>query len=101
METYAEPSQKRPRLDLSAVLGRLALRGVKSLMVEGGASVIASFLDSGLCDAVIVTVTPALFGQGLALSSGDGSERGFNLATLRNPTWVQLGDDVVVIGTLS
>ncbi|GAA6043156.1 hypothetical protein JCM8097_004346 [Rhodosporidiobolus ruineniae] len=35
----------------------------RSLMVEGGASVISSFLASGLVDLVIVTVAPVLIGS--------------------------------------
>lgn len=91
-------THERTRLDLSAIIAKLSDAGVKSVMVEGGASVIASFLDSGLCDILIVTVSPTLFGSGLAYSAGDGSARAFNLTNLHNPKWIQLGDDVVVIG---
>lgn len=34
-----------------------------SLMVEGGASVISSFLQSGLVNSLIVTVCPTIVGK--------------------------------------
>lgn len=37
--------------------------GVKSLMVEGGASVISSFINSGVVDRLVVTVSPTLVGD--------------------------------------
>lgn len=34
-------------------------------MVEGGASIISSFLESGLVDLVIITIAPVLIGNGV------------------------------------
>lgn len=53
------------RLDLGAVLGDLACRGVSSLFVEGGAVVLTSFLTAGLADKVIVVTAPFLLGSGI------------------------------------
>lgn len=43
--------------------------GGGSLMVEGGASIISSFLDSGLVDLVIITIAPIFVGEGVGVST--------------------------------
>ncbi len=59
---HVVPKDKTGRVDLMAVLQCLAERGVKHLMVEGGGSVINSFLQSNLVDYCIITVVPKLIG---------------------------------------
>jgi riboflavin-specific deaminase-like protein len=46
-------------LDLRAVLRALAAQGISSVMVEGGARVLRSFLASGCAAQAVVTVSPA------------------------------------------
>ena len=53
------PLQQVP---LEAAMNLLHERGIKSLMVEGGAKVITAFLKAGLADALILTVAPRLVG---------------------------------------
>jgi len=50
--------------DLPSVLSTLSERGIDSLMVEGGAQIICSFLKSGLVDELIVTIAPTFVGGG-------------------------------------
>jgi 2,5-diamino-6-(ribosylamino)-4(3H)-pyrimidinone 5'-phosphate reductase len=50
------------RVDLAGALGALATRGVKRLMVEGGSTLVASLLGSGLVDELQLAVAPLLFG---------------------------------------
>jgi len=52
----------RGRPDIEAVLKELAARGIMRLLVEGGASVHAAFLDRGLADRLEVFSAPAVFG---------------------------------------
>jgi 2,5-diamino-6-(ribosylamino)-4(3H)-pyrimidinone 5'-phosphate reductase len=49
-------------VDLVALLQELARRGVRSVLVEGGAKVLASFLRDGLVDALTVYVAPVVIG---------------------------------------
>lgn len=51
-------------LDLNSMLSTLADMEIRSLMVEGGARVISSFLQSGLVDSLIITVCPTMVGEG-------------------------------------
>jgi diaminohydroxyphosphoribosylaminopyrimidine deaminase / 5-amino-6-(5-phosphoribosylamino)uracil reductase len=63
--TVAKDARGRP--DIEAVLRALAQRGITRLLVEGGASVHASFLDRGLADRLEVFRAPlALGGAGHA-----------------------------------
>ena len=50
------------QVDLNAALRLLHQRGIRSLMVEGGASVITAFLQSRLVDALVMTVAPVMVG---------------------------------------
>jgi riboflavin biosynthesis pyrimidine reductase len=63
-------------------------------MVEGGAEVITSFVNSQLVDQFIITVSPKLVG-GLQVISSDRFILERNL-TLRPATYQHLGDDLIV-----
>jgi len=52
----------RGRPDVGAVLNELARRGITRLLVEGGASVHAAFLDRGLADRLEVFRAPLVIG---------------------------------------
>lgn len=51
------------KLSISALLDELRTRKIRSLMVEGGAEVISSFLNSGHTDHLIVTIAPTIVGH--------------------------------------
>jgi 2,5-diamino-6-(ribosylamino)-4(3H)-pyrimidinone 5'-phosphate reductase len=50
------------RVDLSLLLAELSRRGVRQLLVEGGATVIASFVRAGFVDVLTVYTAPLLIG---------------------------------------
>lgn len=56
-------------IDLSALMDILARRQVDSIMVEGGARVITSFVKQKLVDRFVVTVSPKLVGGLPAIDS--------------------------------
>lgn len=80
-------------LPLTQLLTWLYEKGIRSLMVEGGAQVITSFLRAGLVDRVIVTISPQYVGGVHAL------EESF-MAHLSDVRVSQLGSDLVIKGTL-
>jgi len=52
------------QVDLSAVLSELGRRQVSSLLVEGGAGVLTSFIRERLADRIIIISAPKIFGKG-------------------------------------
>lgn len=54
-------------LPLNQVFDQLGSLGYRSIMVEGGASIISSLLSSGLVDLLVVTIAPVLVGEGIGL----------------------------------
>ena len=88
------PAGRQGRVDLPALLAKLGLLGVGSLMVEGGAAVIGSFLRERLVDMVVLTVAPLYLGGLPALESEpDGA-----LPRLDNPQYATFGEDLVAWG---
>jgi 2,5-diamino-6-(ribosylamino)-4(3H)-pyrimidinone 5'-phosphate reductase len=63
-----------PDVDLPQFLNALAARGLRAVLVEGGAHVIASFLREGLVDRMTVYVAPVLIGGDTAPSLMAGPE---------------------------
>ncbi len=89
------PNTANGLVSLADLLTWLEAQGVASLMVEGGAQVIQSFLNAQLVDKVIITVAPKFLG-------------GLNaVAQLHAPLELhemqikQVGEDIVVSGVLA
>ncbi|MDQ3792908.1 MAG: RibD family protein [Actinomycetota bacterium] len=59
------PANGGGRVDLGALLSGLYSLGVRSVMVEGGAALITSFLFERLVDRLAVCVAPKLLGRGI------------------------------------
>jgi len=90
------PSNSRGWVDLPALLGLLGRESVGSVMVEGGARVITSFLSERLVDHVVLTVAPVVLGGMRAVKPMDGVYPGF--PKLANTGYKKAGDDMVVWG---
>jgi GTP cyclohydrolase II len=84
-------------IDLTALLSKLAGMGITSLMVEGGAQVITSFITSRLVDQVIVTVAPVLVGGLRVLESSLSLPLG-HFPRLAQVSFHQVGQDLVLWG---
>ncbi|MGQ0798350.1 MAG: 2,5-diamino-6-(ribosylamino)-4(3H)-pyrimidinone 5'-phosphate reductase [Methanobacteriota archaeon] len=85
-------------VDLRALLDHLASRGVRSLLVEGGSTVIWSFLRHRLVDEVKVFVASAVLGGQSAptLAGGEGVRSLEEAAHLRLDRVGRLGDGVLL-----
>jgi diaminohydroxyphosphoribosylaminopyrimidine deaminase / 5-amino-6-(5-phosphoribosylamino)uracil reductase len=59
------PADGDGRVDLGALMEELGTLGVGSVMVEGGATLITSFLKAGLVDRLAVCVAPKILGDGI------------------------------------
>jgi riboflavin-specific deaminase-like protein len=82
-------------LDLEEVVSTLARQGVVSLMVEGGAHVLRSFLSRGLAHQVVITVCPFTLDGLHVLEQAAGPER---LPDLVDDIRENHGRDTVVWG---
>lgn len=87
-----------------SILQALKQQGIRSVMVEGGATVINALLaEPELVDSVIVTIAPTWLGQGGVAACPApvmaGSQR-VNAARLSATSWRQFGADAVLCGRL-
>ena len=62
-------SDRTGRVDLELAMRAIYTKGIKTLMVEGGAEVISAFLTARLADAIVLTVAPMLVGGYKAVNS--------------------------------
>ena len=95
------------RLRWADILAAVWREGLKSIMIEGGGHVLNSLLvppESGFVDSVIVTVAPTWLGKGGVVVSPERTkeEDGDTMPAprLRDATWLQMGEDVVLCGRL-
>jgi diaminohydroxyphosphoribosylaminopyrimidine deaminase/5-amino-6-(5-phosphoribosylamino)uracil reductase len=90
------------RTDLRQALRALHLRGVRRLLVEGGAVLAGALLRRGLVDQVAAFVSPVLLGADGAPTalSGTGFTDLSRAPRLHRPRVRRLGDDLLVEGYL-
>ncbi|MCE2457431.1 MAG: bifunctional diaminohydroxyphosphoribosylaminopyrimidine deaminase/5-amino-6-(5-phosphoribosylamino)uracil reductase RibD [Dehalococcoidia bacterium] len=91
------------RVDLLVLLTELGDRGVTSVFVEGGATLLGSLFDAGLVDRVVAFVAPVIIGGDSALSpvGGVGVERMADALRLKDIQIQTFGEDVAVTGWCS
>jgi 3,4-dihydroxy 2-butanone 4-phosphate synthase/GTP cyclohydrolase II len=80
-------------VDLRQAMRSLQREGLRSVMVEGGSRVARSFLEQGLVDWIVVTLTPVFIAGKPALAPGDRP-----LPRLRFVGWEASGPDLIVWG---
>ena len=84
--------------DLTHVLSR---RGIRSLLVEGGAGMITSMLRARLCDRLVVCIAPRVVGKGIEAVGDLGIERLRDALTFSRVSVERCGDDIIVEGQLA
>ncbi len=102
IELVAVATAARGRLDLTAVLERLAERGINSVLCEGGGRLGAALLSQGLVDEVHWIVAPKILIDVRAISALSGEDEvllrdALNLFPVRVS---QLGGDVLIEATV-
>ncbi|KAG0008707.1 2,5-diamino-6-(ribosylamino)-4(3H)-pyrimidinone 5'-phosphate reductase, partial [Entomortierella chlamydospora] len=80
-------------LSLPSLLSTLSEQSIRSLMVEGGAGVISSFLKSGLVDSFLLTIAPVYVGED-GISAVQHAE---SAAKFDNISYHTLGRDVMMV----
>ena len=83
-------------VDLPSALASLREAGVRSLLVEGGARVITSFLAEKLVDRLVVGIAPTIIGTGVDAVGDLGVARVGESVRLTNRSVHLAGDDLLV-----
>ena len=90
----AAPTLLLDERDTVRVLGQLFSRGVRHVLLEGGPTLAAAFLDAGLIDRVDWYVAPLILGDGpLALPAGKDILREVAVERVE-----QVGEDMRIVG---
>ena len=99
LEITALQGNPEGQVCLQRALKLLLSRGINSLMVEGGASVISAFLKARLVDALVLTITPQFVGGYKAVNDLGKLSRGA-LPKLKPFFSERLGDDLILWGNV-
>ena len=87
--------------DLAASLRALRARGIRSLLVEGGASLASALLDAELVDRLVIFQAPIVLGGGaLAAFSSTSPRRAENVRRIPVLGRRSFGDDLMTIYAL-
>lgn len=97
--TVPSTEENNQQVPLKVAMGLLHERGIKSLMVEGGAQVITAFLKAGLVDALVLTVAPRFLGGYKAVGDLQTDSLG-NQLSIHPLHCAPAGKDLIVWGDL-
>lgn len=97
--TVHSADKNQQQVPLGAAMSLLRERGIKSLMVEGGAKVITALLKARLADALILTVAPRIVGGYKAVGDlqAEGCDDQLSIHPLHT---APAGRDIIVWGDL-
>jgi riboflavin-specific deaminase-like protein len=88
------------RVDLQDALRCLALAGLRSVLIEGGARIITTALRARLADRVAVSIAPKLIGTGIEAVGDLGIDRLADALAITHSRILRLGEDLLVVGNL-
>ena len=86
------------RVDLKALMKQLLLKGVGSVLVEGGGEIAASLLERGLVDNLYLFIAPIVIGGRNAPSSigGNGVDMVSQAIGFKDVKTIRVGKDILV-----
>ena len=87
-------------VDLGAVLADLHARGIRSVLLEGGAHLAGSFVAADLVDEVIAHIAPALLGSGRPVLQDAGITTIAEALRLDTTDVTRLGVDVAITASV-
>jgi len=93
-------SLKDGRIDLRALMALLGERGILSILIEGGPTVMGSFFDADLIQKVYAFVAPMVIGgeQAKGAVGGTGPATLLDASRLHGVTTESVGDDLLITG---
>jgi len=98
--TVLETTLKEGRIDLAALMGKLGKMNITSLLVEGGAGVLASALADGIGDKILFFYAPRILGgdDGVPICRGTGAALISEAVAVTDITVHRFDDDVLIEG---
>ena len=90
------PEDTEGRVDLNTLLAELYEHGVGSVMVEGGARIITSFLGNRLVDRLAVCIAPKILGSGIEAVGDLGICELDDSLILTGTSFVPYGRDIIL-----
>jgi diaminohydroxyphosphoribosylaminopyrimidine deaminase / 5-amino-6-(5-phosphoribosylamino)uracil reductase len=92
------PKAKRGRVDLDALMAELGRREILNVLIEAGAEMNASAIESGIVDKLVLYYAPRVIGvQGVPFAALRGKDA-VRLPELRDVRCMQYGSDTVIEG---
>ncbi len=91
----------RSRVSIPALLAELHQRGVRSLLVEGGAGIITSFFRERAVDRLVVAIAPKIIGKGTEAINDLGITKLSYAITFSNFKTRRLGADIIFDGLIA
>ncbi len=95
VEIIVLPASKGGYIDLHRIIRILYKKGIRRMLVEGGARVIASFLKARLADRIITVISPRILGRGVESAGDMGIGNIKNAVKLRIKNVKRLGKDII------
>lgn len=92
------PISENGHINLHEAVKFLALRGILTLMVEGGAEVISSFIREGLADYAKLFMSPRILGEGKGFDINMNFENVNEAFRLKGVKSKMLGEDIMTEG---
>ncbi|MFB3925261.1 MAG: bifunctional diaminohydroxyphosphoribosylaminopyrimidine deaminase/5-amino-6-(5-phosphoribosylamino)uracil reductase RibD [Syntrophales bacterium] len=101
IEVWQTDQDQGGRVDLKKMLALLGEKGISSLLVEGGAETITSFLKENLADRLLVITAPKIIGRGIEAVGELGIRRMEEAIPLIFRKIFRKGDDVIIEAVFS
>lgn len=98
--TILQVSEKDGKTDLNELMDKLGERGIDSIILEGGATLNAQALSSGIVNYVQIYIAPKIFGGEAAKGAiaGKGVDTPAEAYYIRNKKISEIGDDFLIEG---
>jgi len=84
------------QVDLSVLLYELGRKGIRSILVEGGAKIIQSFLKKTLVDHMFIFIAPKIIGNGTTAIDIPVSPKLLSSDSITSYKFLQSGDDILL-----
>ncbi len=90
--------EKKGRLSWQDILNELFHRQIMAVLIEGGATVVSSALESGVVDKAYFFQSPKVLGPGKLFSGGMNSRTLNGALVLKDVRHIELGEDILTEG---